>query len=233
MNADRTVPWSCRTVRAWRALVAPPARPPADRSVRSGLIARHTAGCVECQRYFARTATLESALRSSAAERTATAPDDLHRRIMQAVADARPTASARRRVPTPVFVGLSAAVALAAIIAMIQTRETMLPRRTLRPPVVVAPRDAKTAPSATAAAPAPNAETSPFAPTPPAGEMEPLDRFAPVASALAQDPLQSEVDSVYADARYAVHFLALNFLPAGALADNRRMPDSDLRRGGG
>ncbi|HVU36270.1 MAG TPA: hypothetical protein VHE61_22730 [Opitutaceae bacterium] len=36
---------------------------------------------------------------------------------------------------------------------------------------------------------------------------------APVGTLLRQDPLQTEADHVYADARSAVQFLALNFLP--------------------
>ena len=44
-----------------------------------------------------------------------------------------------------------------------------------------------------------------------------LDEMRPRAEALfAQDPLQNEVEAMKSDARSAVHFLALNFLPAPA-----------------
>ncbi|HZP59274.1 MAG TPA: hypothetical protein VFB27_03040 [Opitutaceae bacterium] len=47
---------------------------------------------------------------------------------------------------------------------------------------------------------------------------QPWTALKPSVDALMrQDPLRTEVDSVYADARSAVHFLALNFLPAPAV----------------
>ncbi|HTQ29988.1 MAG TPA: hypothetical protein VMI53_02155 [Opitutaceae bacterium] len=64
---------------------------------------------------------------------------------------------------------------------------------------------------------------------------QPWAAFTPSVDALLkQDPLQTEVDSVYADARSAVHFLALNFLPSAPVEPGRNgeTPQNSRAAGG-
>ncbi len=64
--------------------------------------------------------------------------------------------------------------------------------------------------------------TQPATTDAPVADVQPLLKAMP--QILQQDPLQNEVDSVVANARSAMHFLALNFLPADsaqALAPSR------------
>lgn len=152
----------------------------------------HAAGCPDCQRYFAAAATLEDALHREAARAAAPAPAGLERGILRAVAEARLASSRRPERPAALGWLAGAAFAAAAAVAVVFTLREPAPAGT----VAAAPVSAPAAPGATVV-PAPLA--------------------LPTAEALAlQNPLQSELDQVYSDARYALRFLAMNFLPGPA-----------------
>ena len=178
----------CRVVQAWSSLRGDGAAP-----LPGAPGARHAAGCACCREFFQRAHELESALRHTAEGQRAAVPPGLERRIARAIR--QPTPTAARIFPRAVrgaFVGLGA-VAGVALTIMVFQRMGSPERGGVGPNVgAVAGRDA--------------ADDS--------AEGGVLERIEPGTRALlGAEPLQREVEAFYADARSALGFLALNFLP--------------------
>jgi hypothetical protein len=189
MNTSASPRLSCRLARFRAALGGDPAR------------SAHVAGCAGCQRHFAAAAAFDSALRREAALPAGDAPAGLERGILRAVAESRlAPAPAGRRSGTFVWFagGVLAAVAVAFALAV---------------------RSPAPAPGGAVAGSVPQAE--PAAPRLVAAEPTPsatrVLKLPSAAALAAENPLQGEIDNVYSDARYALRFLALNFLPAAAV----------------
>lgn len=198
--------WSCRIVRGWVSICS--------EGRRRGLAARHIAGCAECRGYFAAADELEASLRGSAVRQFAPSPAGLDQRIMQAIAHStRESVEPARPGRIGLFAIGSVAVAAAVAIAVIQPWRNAPP---LADPVAATDLAITTAPADSAVA----SWTS---------------LTAPVTSLLAHDPLQAEAASVYADARSAARFLALNFLPSTTTAgpSNDVVPSTRRSANGG
>lgn len=158
----------------------------------TGIFARHVAACADCRRVARAGEEWESALRGEARGVRSEPPIGLERLILQAVASApRPEAPFR----PPLFVLGAAAIAVVILAVIFRN-----------PPAGESGRDRIMAANAQAAA------------TIDALKMisdNLLDAVeAPPSVAATSNPLRQEMDSVYADARYALGFLALNFLPS-------------------
>jgi hypothetical protein len=197
MNHTRPSRWSCRWLRL-RASVF-------GRDDRVTPSSSHLAHCPDCQAYFAAQQHLTTQLRQHAAQQGKVPPAGLETRIIHAVARATP--AARRRpvigLPMGVLAGAAAAVAMALWFA----GGGVWPGRAHDQ--VIADRRAATDRVGNEALPAPSLTAL----------------TAPVEQLLQQNPLQDEVDHVYSDARSAVRFLAMNFLPNSSV-DPARAPSS-------
>lgn len=149
--------------------------------------ARHAVKCADCRGFFAKGGELSTALRSAALEGTASVREGLDRRINAAVrrASAAPgVLSVRRGARAWAWGGVAALV----VLAFVATRRTNDEDQIAASVVAVA-----------------HAET---------GEAGTWDSWQPKTEALLEgEPLRREVDALYADARVALGFLALNFLP--------------------
>jgi hypothetical protein len=147
----------------------------------------HAAHCPACQEFFAQTHDLDQRLQRDARPRERTIPSGLEQRIMQAI----PVARSARRVPpvrTAWFVLAGAGAAAALAVAVFALRSVPNgPARIVRQETSVAPQVAVVAP-------------------------ETMQVWE--ASIAGKNPLQQEINSVYSDARSALRFLVLNFLPA-------------------
>ncbi|MES2694501.1 MAG: hypothetical protein V4773_13580 [Verrucomicrobiota bacterium] len=159
-------------------------------ALRDDVVPRHAATCADCQAYFRTQATLDATLRHTAGSALPAAPANLDRDILAAVR--------RSRAPEPVHTrsyswgSLGALGTLAAAIAV---------------GAIVFNRPAK-APEFTAS------DAQSFVKQVAALSSDFTERVLPNAGALVADnPLQSEITAVYADARTALDFLAMNFLP--------------------
>lgn len=152
--------------------------------------AGHIARCTSCQQYFDSAGQFESQLRREARAEMQRPPDGLDLLIMQGVRrSAAPERRQRARLPF-VFSVLGATAALTGAVFFIGH-------------LVNPPADD---PSAEIEALAAFARTLP-------GRV--LDPVANSAVQLAQrDPLREQLDSVVSDARSALDFLAVNFLPS-------------------
>ena len=160
----------------------------------TGAAARHVAACPDCQKFFAASATLDARLRTAAPRRAQALPQGFEQRMERALAPLmREPAAAAESGSRWIFWSFLGSVAAAAAVAFVLLR----------------PADV---------------------PTSGPGELAGLQTEAPVPGArpisgeallgLAQvDPLQREIDHVYADAQSALRFLALNFLPESATSD--------------
>jgi hypothetical protein len=145
----------------------------------------HVAQCPDCQRYFRNVGQFESALRRDARVQRAPVPAGLDSRILRALSQ-ETSAPRHRPAVFPTFALGTAGVACVAVAAWFLwgTGQRQDHFATVRSPT--------NAPAAVAS----------------------LDALTPsVQSVVSEGSLQNEVTSVYADARSAVHFLALNFLP--------------------
>ena len=158
-----------------------------------GMSARHIAGCPACREFFAATDALDAGLRRDAGRVSQAPSSDLEERIMREIV--RPLAQTERRPARRgwALAGAGVAAAIMFMSAFFRARHNVTPPSGTV--AVHAPRPTLTAPTAIA-----NGT---------------LTLPANVSTLLAQDPLQGEVKSVYADAQSAVRFLALNFLPSG------------------
>lgn len=183
---------ACRVVQGWAAVAGDGAAP------RAGAWgARHVAACEDCGRFFARGDALETSLRRGAMALSAEAVPGLEQRINDAVAR-----SVRMGTAVPPsregFSGFAmgswalAGAAASVAVALLVSQQMKSPRDAGRPEgLVTAPVPAGTV----------------------AGDGL-LDGLSPDATALLQgEPLRREVDAMYSDARSALGFLALNFLP--------------------
>ncbi|MBL9187966.1 MAG: hypothetical protein JNK23_10840 [Opitutaceae bacterium] len=155
--------------------------------------ARHLETCTDCQAYFAAAETLERTLRRDApAWSAATTPapsTGFEQRLLHAVRP--PAAPKRSRVA---HLGWMAATALTAAIAVALFRPAG------------SPADKATAADAALLAEAVSQVSRGL-----------VERMIPTTGALVADnPLQREFGAIRSDARSALRFLAMNFLPAPA-----------------
>jgi hypothetical protein len=154
-------------------------------------VSRHCATCADCHAYFSTADQLETRLRRDAPARATNVPSSLESRILRAVDDSQLQERRPRR-------NLSWGIAVLAAAAVVAVATLQLQRP---------------APQETAA---------------PVGTVEdvlavaselPKQWFAAVqpgaTKLLEENPLQLEIASVSSDARSALDFLAMNFLPAG------------------
>lgn len=182
---------TCRLVRTWAAL-------------RESSPSAHLAGCPDCQAYFTASQSLEAALRHNAATARAGGSANLERDILRAVRQAG-RSPAVAPVASPSWQWRSLATAGAVAVALVIG--SLVYRRS---------------DPAVASGAAARAEAVALLNT--AGTLS--DRLAEeviptVGGAIAENPLQSELTAVYFDARAAVDFLALNFLPGSTTAADR------------
>lgn len=158
----------------------------------SGAQSSHVARCAACQEHFAVAGALEAALRRDARQSGFEPKGDMTRRIMRAVqesAAARRPAPARGRGGMWVLGGALAALAFSVVIFQHGVSEK---------PAQVSRADAEAIVATV------NALSDQL-----------VDTVIPTAGAIVADnPMQRELDSIYSDARSALGFLALNFLPA-------------------
>ena len=162
-----------------------------------GAGSRHIATCAACQAYYAATSTLEDALRAEARQ-SPVAPNGLHAGIMRAVAESTAGSQPRPRTSSlaPWLIAAAACVAVAFVSLRWQ------PDREAASPTSVALADVSTIGTLVSNATG-------------------WSRIAePVQSVLDDASLRSEADLMYANARSAVSFLALNFLPSDSVAAN-------------
>ena len=163
------------------------------RAFREGADERHVSGCADCQAFYAATETLEQELRRDASALREAAPEptsELAHSIMRAVReDSRELRPARFRMP----VWTLSAIAAAAIVAVIAVQWPVTPSRST---VVIAD------------------ETEVIVQALETLSVKLTDTVIPTTGeVLANNPLQKELGSVYSDARSALDFLVLNFMP--------------------
>jgi len=154
--------------------------------------ARHVEACESCRQFFNRSEELDSLLKRDALRTGQSVSPGLDRRIMQAVRRSsrpEPTVAAPRRYVFP-LVGAVAGLILVAFFLARQPPGSSGPDGQ-RPTGVagVSPNEFDAARLWRSIAP-------------------------PAEVLLEKNPLQEEMDLVYSDARSAVRFLALNFLPS-------------------
>lgn len=157
----------------------------------------HIAGCADCQRFFAACDDLDLALTRDATRLDQSAPAGLERRIALAVARSTAPRPEPARPALPMFALLGAAACAAVAIFVFQTGEK--PAETTPPPAanIVAVIDSTRTALATHSLRSKISDT--------------IDTAA--NGVLREDPLTIEARALEADARSALRFLALNFLP--------------------
>lgn len=167
--------------------------------------APHVARCAACREYFATAARFDARLHSAAASEAVEVSAGLERRIIQAVARAQRPAA---RSPAGFrWLAGAAAAAVALAVAFIARDHAPAPAR----PIAAGPAAVALDPAATT----PDWET-----------------VVPTARALAaENPLQTELNSVYSDARTALRFLALNFLPSPRQSGGASVPAATSGKG--
>jgi predicted anti-sigma-YlaC factor YlaD len=158
----------------------------ADAAADEGFGARHLASCPDCQAFFGAVDELEFSLRREAATGRAPVPRGLDERIIQAVHASR-APRPRKNLALPFLSFASVAAAVALTVAYVQRS--------------AGPGAASSRPAAIAGA-----------------NVLPADLWTTLPSAATaalqrENPLQNEANAVYADAKSALQFLALNFLP--------------------
>ncbi len=185
----------CRASRLWCALS-------------DSTTSAHVAQCDACQRHFAAISSLSSALRQEAGVNLAALEGSVEPRILRAVRNARAeqavAADETRNSSWPLQIpGLAAVATVAAVVV---TSLLILPERVTQQPsgkMIAASESAPVSPEAVLLVEAIQSWSEQWSET-----------VLPSAGALAtQNPLQKEMSSAYADARAALDFLALNFLP--------------------
>jgi len=161
----------------------------------------HAANCPECQAYFQASDALVGGLRGAAAQETRHPSDDLAAKIALAV---RQSAPSPRRSRLPVALSLFAGATAAVAMALFVVREN-LPIQPATPKIQASPE---------------------ISSSDMAGLVSDVDQLRirfmnsvePAATRLAtQNPLTQELKSVQADARSALGFLALNFIPSDTI----------------
>lgn len=186
----------CRVVQGWGSVVGDGAVPP-----EGAWGARHVAACECCRVFFNRSGQLDLALRRSVEGERVAVPPGLEQRIVGAVQRAAretPRAIPRSSMGSLALMGAAASVALGILVF-----------QTMR-----APEPVPEVPSAGMAAVSASGDEAVEADGTGA-----WSRLSPNATALLEaEPLQREVDAFYSDARSALGFLALNFLPSSSRA---------------
>jgi predicted anti-sigma-YlaC factor YlaD len=164
----------------------------------------HVAHCADCQAYYRTADTLVGQLRQSALKQAQPSPDDLAQRIARAVRQSAPR-PVRRRAPAlswSTLAGVST-IAVAALSLFIVRQNPGKP--TTQTTVANQQTDLTIS----------SADVTMLVNDVDALRSRLLASVEPTAKTLAeQNPLTQELDSVQADARSALGFLALNFLPS-------------------
>jgi len=181
--------FACRVIRLGRALTESSRAPTEQRRFGS----RHIARCAACQEFFRHGEALERSLRGEACALVQTLPAGLDQRIITVIRAAATHRVKRRAFP---MVGAALSAAAALVLLGLWILRPIPPRNVDRHETIAG--DVGTARGF--AAP------------------QLLDRFwnslpESADTLLDRNPLRKEADAVYADARSAVQFLALNFLP--------------------
>jgi hypothetical protein len=160
-----------------------------------GAASPHATSCPDCQEFFGAAAAFETALRRDAAHSQPIVSTGFERRILDAVraADAEAASASADRGFKPLVPALAGGLAVAALVVVMLWINTASARRD-----VVSVSDARVVVRAVQSMS-----------TQLVGSVLPS-----TGEFVAKNPLQQEVDSLYADARSALGFLAMNFLPA-------------------
>lgn len=185
----------CRVVRSWYSVTDPAA---GGEARGGGTKSRHVAACADCRAYFAAGDELGSALRREAVAIREVAPVGLEHGIMQAIAAETRMAPARPAMRFSVA-PLAFAGTAVAVFAIIFGVARWSKERERGAAAIDATRD-----------------LAAFAAAAEEFSDDWLNTKLPAAGvAAANNPLRQELDSLHADARSALNFLALNFLPSG------------------
>ncbi|MBI5766662.1 MAG: hypothetical protein HZA93_02630 [Verrucomicrobia bacterium] len=173
----------------------------------------HVATCESCQAFFATCDELDLALTRSAAREWSEPPANLEQNILRAVRldGSRERQRVESAPPRLALWSLTGAVACAAL-ALVALQDRFVPARPAAPAPVARATVQPAADAATSNDPAVLAKARELI-----ASVSLFSEIRPrTAALLQQDPLQHEVDALKADARHAVRFLAMNFLPASA-----------------
>jgi hypothetical protein len=161
--------------------------------------AGHVAHCADCQAYYRSAGTLVDQLRTAAPHQFQAAPDDLAQRIARSVRQSTP-APRRSRVPSA-FTALAGAAAVFALAFFLVRPHTS--------PTQTANNNQQTVPALS------KADVTEIVADVQSLRTRLIDSVEPTAEAIAtKNPLTQEITSVQTDARKALDFLALNFLPS-------------------
>ena len=165
------------------------------RTVSADAFARHLARCEDCQQAFAVEDEFDALLRRDAARLPQPDLAGLENSIISAVRVSRRAPASVARISPWTWLGAVLAAAAAVVVTL--NFRPAAPQPQSQPVVARA------------------ATVEAFAPSEVVGKIsdELFDRVQPAAQFLQQDPLQREIESIRADARSALNFLALNFLP--------------------
>jgi hypothetical protein len=152
-------------------------------------VREHRASCADCRNYFATAEQWDGHLQREAAPVRETASESLESRILHAVTRSQ---AQERRTPRGLSWGMAglAAVAIATIVIL----------RTPEPPPTAAPQMASIQDVLVVADELPRQWLATLEPG--------------AVKLLEENPLQTEIASVGSDARSALNFLAMNFLPS-------------------
>lgn len=162
----------------------------------------HVAACADCQRFFAAGRVLESALRRDALQHAVEPDHGFEQRLLRAVRQAE--AAPAREDGSRRSLGIWAVGAALAAVACA---------------VIVLQRGPGAGPGTVAAGSAAE-DAALLVEAVQSLSDRMVDSVIPSAGALVADnPLQRELDSLQTDARSALRFLALNFLPAEPAAE--------------
>jgi len=186
MSSTGKTRFACRVARLKHAL-----------SSGTGKTTGHAANCPDCQAYFRVNNALVGALRHDATRMTQLTPDDLAVRIALAV---RQSAPRPRRSHTAAWSTLAGAMAVVALSVFIVRQNPPIHQASLNSQVSGELRPADVAKLVA------NVDSL---------RVRFINSVEPTAAKIAtQNPLTQELNSVQADARSALGFLALNFIPA-------------------
>jgi len=188
----------CRVVRLKLALVGEAAEPTG-----------HVKNCPDCQAYFHTDILLENTLRHSAPAEKQPVPADLAATILRAVHQSTPPP---RRSHVPAWTALAGATAVVALSFFATNRSvSMRPAPSQnQPPAELRPADIAKLVT--------NVDQL---------RLRLLNTVEPAAEKFTtENPLTQELQSARADARSALGFIALNFLPADSARRLESGPDS-------
>ncbi len=184
----------CRATRLWCA-------------VSESTSSTHVAGCEACQRHFAGASALSSALRTEAGVTLSAIDPAASQRTWRAVRDAQAAQTIWADKPRDsgwrfhTLAGVAAVAAL--IVTAILIRPEQMPMTSPATARVTTTGSVPVSPEAVLLVEAMQSWSEQWS-----------ESVLPTAGQLAaNNPLQVEMSSVYADARAALDFLALNFLP--------------------